>query len=285
MREEEEKKAREEAERVAAFLATPEGQRNQQTTDQPSNIPRSHENEVVNQQDSVRDGSSTGDWTVNATTTTSSSDDQVSPPVGTLTLQESPEDVSRPTADLTQGRSLTATNAQLAQVLPPVYQDPSAPSGGENMTPQQTPTTPLGGNLVPPPSPRTYDSIFSGPAMLPQATPPPQTAPPVYSENPPPANPYYHSSGGQGTQIPPQQGNQFQPPAGYAPQYHMGYYPTGQYQQQTPPPGGPYTTQYSTASSSSWGSVELPAPSYHMTPLATPPTSSESQKNLSQFRH
>lgn len=142
------------------------------------------------------------------------------------------------------GVSLTATNPDLAQVLPPVYEAP--PTTGvapptQHLTPDTlSPSTPMS-------SVRTYQSIFSGPASPAQT---PQTPPPNYSGIPPPTNPYYRSSGGQGAQYPGYY-TPGPPPQGYAP---------------TPYGPGQYVSQTSTASSGSWGSVELPAPSFHMAP-------------------
>ena len=152
-----------------------------------------------------------------------------------------------------EGISLTATKVELAQVLPPTYEGPS-PSN------QNTTAQPLASDSphlqTPMSSVRTYQSIFSGPVTPTQS---PQMAPPNYSDPPPPINPYYTSMGGQGAQIPP--GTYYQP-----------YYTPAQVYQPPPHPAvGGYTSQFSTASSSSWGSVELPAPSYHMTPPSTLP--------------
>lgn len=162
--------------------------------------------------------------------------------------------------------SLTATNAELAQVLPPTYEGPPAPT--QNLTTQQsTPGTHLSPAAMQAPmsSVRNYQSIFSGPVAPAQS---PQMLPPNYSDLPPPTNPYYTSAGGQGAQIPPGV-----PGAQYQPYYVQGA-PTQVYQ--PPHPTGVYVSQFSTASSSSWASVELPAPSYHMTQqVAVAPSQSE----------
>ena len=264
MREEAEKREREETERVAAFLAAggvaesnqdvtqPDGARSNQTSLPPSTV--THSDETVGETEgSLRDDGQTSDWTV---TVPGEDDNQMAASMGALSLDNPPA-----THTTSEERSVTATNAQLAQVLPHTYQGPPPPT--QNLTPM----TPPSGNLMPPDqaplaSARTYQSIFSGPSA-------PQMAPPAYTEtHPPPANPYYHSAGAQGAQIPPPMA----PHPGM--QYQAGYYHQQGYQP-VPPPGGQYVTQYSNASSSSWGSVELPAPSYHMVPQATPPTQSK----------
>jgi proteasome lid subunit RPN8/RPN11 len=257
VQEEAERREREEAERVAAFLATggsgavsdssrdavqSDGVGSNQT---PSTA--THSSGVLTESgERTSNEDQTPSWTETAPT------DDLAASMGGLTLVESPT-----THAVSEERSVTATNAQLAQVLPPTYQGPPPPT--HNLSPM----TPPGGNLTPPAqvplaSARTYRSIFSGPS----GPPPVQMAPPVYSEHPPPTNPYYQSTGGQGTQIPPPAAAMQYNQPGY---YHQGYQPA-------PPPRGQYVTQYSNASSSSWGSVELPAPSYHMTPHTTPPT-------------
>ena len=261
VQEEAERREREEAERVAAFLAAggsgavsdssrdavqSDGVGSNQT---PSTA--THSSGVLTESgERTSNEDQTPSWTETAPT------DDLAASMGGLTLVESPT-----THAVSEERSVTATNAQLAQVLPPTYQGPPPPT--QNLSPM----TPPGGNLTPPAqvplaSARTYRSIFSGPS----GPPPVQMAPPVYSEHPPPTNPYYQSTGGQGTQIPPPAAAMQYNQPGY---YHQGYQPA-------PPPRGQYVTQYSNASSSSWGSVELPAPSYHMTPHTTPPTQSES---------
>ena len=157
-------------------------------------------------------------------------------------------------------RSVTATNPALAQVLPPLYEGFPAPASSEApATSRDVPPTTgmapltqlLGAGLLSPAgdaqvqgSMRTYQSIFSAPTSLTQT---PQTPPSNY---PPPVNPYYSSAGGQGSQY-----GGYTPPAMAAQGYTVQPY--------SPP--GQYTSQSSTASS--WGSVELPPPTYHMTSL------------------
>lgn len=151
-----------------------------------------------------------------------------------------------------EGISLTATKVELAQVLPPTYEGPSTSNQNVTTQPSESPhlQTPMS-------SVRTYQSIFSGPVAPTQS---PQMTPPNYSNPPPPTNPYYTSVGGHGAQIPP--GTYYQP-------YYTPGPPAQVYQPPPHPAIGGYISQFSTASSSSWGSVELPAPSYHMTPPST----------------
>ena len=261
MREEAERREREEAERVAAFLAAGGNSAVSESSgdairsdgvgpNQLSTTATEISETVAESQETTRNDDPTPTWTLTAQT----DDDQcVVATMGGLALNDASN--SHPNS---AERSVTATNPQLAQVLPPTYQGPPPP------TQNFTPVTPPGVNLTPPAqAPRTYHSIFSGPS----APPPVQMAPPVYSEHPPPTNPYYHPAGGQGVQIP--------PPAAAPVQYQQAGYYHQQGYQPVPPPGGPYVTQYSNASSTSWGSVELPAPSFHMSPHTTPPNQSE----------
>ena len=197
---------------------------------------------------------SEANWTVPTAEDTESEGHIVST-VDALTIEEPPTVRATP-----EGVSLTATNTDLAQVLPPTYEGPPAPN--QNFTAQQTPpVTYLAPTAAQPPSSsvRTYQSIFSGPVAPSQS---PQILPPSYTDHPPPANPYYSSAGAQGTQIPPGD-----PRMQYQPYYTQQGAPAQFYQ---PPPHPAYVPQYSTtSSSSSWGSVELPAPSYHMVPQPT----------------
>ena len=147
-------------------------------------------------------------------------------------------------------RSVTATNPALAQVLPPPYDGFPAPASSEAPTTSREfpPTQLLGTGLLSPTgdaqvqgSVRTYQSIFSAPTSLTQT---PQTPPPNF---PPPVNPYYSSARGQVAQY-----GGYTPPAMAAQGYTVQPYSSP----------GQYVSQSSTASS--WGSVELPPPTYHM---------------------
>ena len=259
-REEEERKERERADELAAFLAGSVGSsafggssseprsggagtEEQNATAAPSSI--SYDNDISPEPKPV---SETGQAGLTMGGEGEGDLEQVSSAMGAL-------DVGVPSNTRPVGISLTATNAELAQVLPPAYEGP--PATREDLTTQQaSPGSYLspGTAQTPLSSVRTYKSIFCGPVSPSQT---PQT--PTYADPPPPANPYYVSAGGQGAQI---------PPGGPGTQYPP-YYTPG-----PPPPqpqyvAGQYASQFSTASSGSWGSVELPAPSYHMLPPST----------------
>ena len=263
-REEAERRSQEEAERVAAFLA---GMTQDTPTEQQQQQQEEEEEEEGNSARSEPTGGGTGDgggdtgietcWTQTVESVAPGDDQQqqqLASTMGALTIEE-PYEAGGPPGE----RSVTATNAQLAQVLPPSYEGPPI---DQQVTVQQSSSQP-GTHLaapghtgdVPISNARTYRSIFSGP--IPPAD---QTPPPNYSDIPPPTNPYYSSAGGQGAQIPPAVDPRMQ-------QYYQYY---GGHYQGVPHPAVPYVAQFSTASSSSWGSVELPTPSYHMNPQATP---------------
>ena len=178
--------------------------------------------------------------------------DQITSNMPTLTLDERSPAVSDSSPE---GRSLTATNPQLAQVLPPAYEGPPPPV--QSSTAAQPPNTYLAPGVTQPSSGvQTYQS---GPTTATDQSP-------YWQMAPPPTNPYYTSAVGQETQIYPGDPRMQYPP----------YYAQGATYQVPSTPGGPYVAQMSTASSSSWGSVELPPPSYHMTTQTTP-TQSENE--------
>lgn len=283
MREEAEQRAKEEAERVAAFLASPpEVHPADQTSgtigiegaegDSPWVASTVTENDTISHDvDRLTDPDTS--WTQTTETIPDADHQQqqqeLVSTMGTLTINEP---TSTHEAKPDNERSVTATNAQLAQVLPSTYQGPPIPHSQNTAIPQQSPV-PHETHLVPPGATseaqfRAYQSIFSGPIA------PAQTPPPNYSDLPPLVNPYYTSTGAQ---IPPGTDPRMMQP------YQQYWVVPGQGYQIPPHPAVPYAAQYSTASTSSWGSVELPAPSYHMTSRTTPTQSEYKLKH--HFTH
>ena len=193
--------------------------------------------------------------------------DQVAPTVG----------ISDASSESTERTELTATDPNLAQVLPPAYEPPRVlppayePPQVQHTVQAEPQSIPVSSSTlsqtsshsasspITPTSVRTYDSMFQSPYTQPQS--PPQVQQQQYYQQP---RPYMAAAaamapyGSYYTHLPPP--TQYGPPPGqYAP-------PPGQYA----PPPGQYATQPQQPGGS-WGTAVMPPPTYHMAPSQPPP--------------